>query len=62
MQAVFNAYSEEQVSYYPKLGAPVPTNRQLPPRLLMVCKGLKHIAFDFMASDSFEWLVSERFY
>ncbi|RZL15984.1 MAG: hypothetical protein EOO62_02555 [Hymenobacter sp.] len=63
MQAVFEKYSEEQIYYAPKTdGSPVPANRRLPPQLIMVCKGLKRIAFDFMASDSFEWLVSERFY
>lgn len=45
-----------------KHGVPVPEQMQLPPKLLMVCKGLKRFQADFFSQHATEWIVSERFF
>ena len=44
-----------------KYGVPVPEAMRLPPKLLMVCKGLKRFNADFFSQHSTEWIVSEHF-
>jgi Immunity protein 43 len=63
MEALFNEYSRDNLNYNPKRdGVPVPANRRLPPKLVMVCKGLKKLATDFYADGPRQWVVSATFY
>lgn len=63
MQAAFEKYTTEQLNYNSKRdGLPIPINRRLPPKLIMVCKGLQHLHLDFYADVYKQWIVSARFY
>jgi hypothetical protein len=44
-----------------KDGVPVPERFRLPPKLFMVCKGLKRFAPDFFSQTPIEWIVSAQF-
>lgn len=56
-------YSSDWLFYNPfRDGIPVPKEKQLPSKIIMVCKSVKKITFDFFSIEPREWIISDRFY